>query len=183
MKKEAYSKNKRISHFNVLDALIIILIIAMVVGIYFRFNVVDHSSGMKEQKEYVISFSVDDIRATTAEFIKVGDQFYLENEELFGTLISESEGSASSLNITPALKLFTDSNLDIFTDIMLTAAEHGLGNVQFNIVDADTLIDAQKHPEKYNNLAVRVSGFSQKFNLLDKNLQNHIIGRTKHATI
>ena len=80
-------------------------------------------------------------------------------------------------------KLFTDSNLDLFTDIMLTAAEHGLGNVQFNIVDADTLIDAQKHPEKYNNLAVRVSGFSQKFNLLDKNLQNHIIGRTKHATI
>lgn len=110
MKKEAYSKNKRSSHFNVLDALIIILIIAMVVGIYFRFNVVDHFSGMKEQKEYVISFSVDDIRATTPEFIKVGDEFYLENEELFGTLISESEGSASALNITPALKLFTDSN-------------------------------------------------------------------------
>lgn len=80
-------------------------------------------------------------------------------------------------------KLFTDSNLDLFTDIMLAAAENGLSNVQFNTVDADTLIDAQKHPEKYNNLAVRVSGFSQKFNLLDKNLQNHIIGRTKHATI
>jgi len=80
-------------------------------------------------------------------------------------------------------KLFTDYNLDLFTDIMLAAAENGLSNVQFNTVDADTLLDAQKHPEKYNNLAVRVSGFSQKFNLLDKSLQNHIIGRTKHATI
>jgi formate C-acetyltransferase len=66
---------------------------------------------------------------------------------------------------------------------MLAAAENGLSNVQFNTVDADTLLDAQKHPEKHNNLAVRVSGFSQRFNLLDKNLQDHIIGRTKHATL
>ena len=80
-------------------------------------------------------------------------------------------------------KLFTDSNLDFFTDIMLTAAEHGLSNVQFNTVDAETLLDAQKHPERYNNLAVRVSGFSQRFNLLDKSLQDHIIARTKHATV
>jgi len=78
-------------------------------------------------------------------------------------------------------KLFTDNNIDKFTDIMFAAAEKGLSNVQFNVVDAETLMDAQKHPEKYNNLAVRVSGFSQKFNLLDEELQNHIIGRTKHT--
>lgn len=77
-------------------------------------------------------------------------------------------------------KLFCDRNLDAMTDIFLTASRKGLCNVQFNIVDADTLIDAQKYPEHYNNLAVRVSGFSQKFNLLSEELQNHIIGRTKH---
>ena len=80
-------------------------------------------------------------------------------------------------------KLFCDRNIDTMTDIFIAASKNGLCNVQFNIIDADTLIDAQKHPEKYNNLAVRVSGFSQKFNLLTPELQNHIIGRTKHRCL
>jgi len=78
-------------------------------------------------------------------------------------------------------KLFTDMNLDTITDILIASSLKGLSNVQFNIIDADTLIDAKKHPEHYNNLAVRVSGFSQKFNLLDSAMQDHIIGRTKHS--
>jgi len=80
-------------------------------------------------------------------------------------------------------KLFCDRNLDTMTDIFIAASKNGLCNVQFNVIDADTLIDAQKHPDHYNNLAVRVSGFSQKFNLLSPELQNHIIGRTKHACL
>ena len=78
-------------------------------------------------------------------------------------------------------KLFTDENIDMMTDILVASSLMGLSNVQFNVIDADTLIDAQKNPERYNNLAVRVSGFSQKFNLLDPKIQNHIIGRTKHT--
>lgn len=78
-------------------------------------------------------------------------------------------------------QLFTDKNIPYIADIMLTAAAKGLSNIQFNIVNAETLIDAQKHPEKHRNLAVRVSGFSQKFCLLDKPLQDHIIARTKHT--
>lgn len=80
-------------------------------------------------------------------------------------------------------KLFCDRNIDAMTDIFIAASNKGLMNVQFNIVDADTLIDAQKHPERYSNLAVRVSGFSQKFNLLTPEIQNHIIGRTKHKCL
>jgi len=80
-------------------------------------------------------------------------------------------------------KLFHDSNIGILTDLLVSAGQKGLGNVQFNTVDAETLIDAQKHPEKHRNLAVRVSGFSQKFNLLETELQNHIIERTKHACL
>lgn len=80
-------------------------------------------------------------------------------------------------------KLFCDENLDILTEIFLVAGERGLCNVQFNITDAATLLDAQKHPERHNNLAVRVSGFSQKFNLLSPELQNHIIERTKHTCL
>ncbi|MBP5274212.1 MAG: hypothetical protein ILO36_04680, partial [Abditibacteriota bacterium] len=80
-------------------------------------------------------------------------------------------------------KLFSERNIGLMTDVLAAAGKNGLCNVQFNIVDAETLIDAQKHPEHYNNLAVRVSGFSQKFNLLGAELQDHIIGRTKHRCL
>jgi len=80
-------------------------------------------------------------------------------------------------------KLFSAGNIDIMTTILITAAEKGLANVQFNITDAQTLMDAQKNPDKHRNLAVRVSGFSQKFTQLDEALQNHIIDRTKHNCI
>ena len=91
-------------------------------------------------------------------------------------------GTTSAIvEIDPAL--FTARNLPLLTDSMLTAAEMGLSNVQFNIIDAETLIDAQKHPECHQNLAVRVSGFSQRFSLIAKPLQDHIIARTKHRTL
>ncbi|MDD6995184.1 MAG: pyruvate formate lyase family protein [Candidatus Borkfalkiaceae bacterium] len=80
-------------------------------------------------------------------------------------------------------KLFTDRNIGALADILIASGKKGLSNVQFNTVDAETLIDAKRHPEKYNNLAVRVSGFSQKFNLLGADLQDHIIGRTKHTCL
>jgi formate C-acetyltransferase len=78
-------------------------------------------------------------------------------------------------------KLFKD--IDKLTDILFTAAEKGLCNVQFNTIDAETLRDAQRNPDRHRNLAVRVSGFSQKFHLLNKPLQDHIIARTKHLRV
>ena len=56
----------------------------------------------------------------------------------------------------------------------------GAQHVQYNIVDSDTLRDAQKHPERYRDLIVRVAGFSVLFVALDTVLQNDIIERTQH---
>lgn len=53
-------------------------------------------------------------------------------------------------------------------------------HIQFNVVDAATLRDAQKHPENYKNLIVRVAGYSDYFNDLGEDLQNEIIRRTEH---
>ena len=53
-------------------------------------------------------------------------------------------------------------------------------HIQFNVVSADTLRDAQKHPEKYQDLIVRVAGYSDYFNDLGTDLQNEIIRRTAH---
>ena len=56
-------------------------------------------------------------------------------------------------------------------------------HIQFNVVDAKTLRDAQKHPEKYSDLIVRVAGYSDYFNDLGEDLQNEIIRRTEHEEI
>ncbi|HKK60193.1 MAG TPA: pyruvate formate lyase family protein, partial [Salinivirga sp.] len=53
-------------------------------------------------------------------------------------------------------------------------------HIQFNVVSADTLHEAQKHPEKYTDLIVRVAGYSDYFNDLGEALQNEIIRRTAH---
>jgi trans-4-hydroxy-L-proline dehydratase len=53
-------------------------------------------------------------------------------------------------------------------------------HIQFNVVNADTLRDAQKHPELYRDLIVRVAGYSDYFNDLGEDLQNEIILRTEH---
>ena len=52
-------------------------------------------------------------------------------------------------------------------------------HVQFNVVSADTLRDAQLHPENYRHLIVRVAGFSAFFIHLDPMVQNEIIKRTE----
>ena len=54
-------------------------------------------------------------------------------------------------------------------------------HIQFNVVNADTLKDAQKHPEKHRDLIVRVAGYSDYFNDLGESLQNEIIRRTQHG--
>lgn len=54
-------------------------------------------------------------------------------------------------------------------------------HMQFNVVDRQTLLDAQAHPEKYSGLVVRVAGYSALFTTLSKSLQDDIIKRTEHA--
>ena len=54
-------------------------------------------------------------------------------------------------------------------------------HMQFNVVDRDTLLDAQKHPEKYKHLVVRVAGYSALFTTLSRSLQDDIIRRTEQG--
>ena len=54
-------------------------------------------------------------------------------------------------------------------------------HVQFNVVTRETLLDAQKNPEKYKTLVVRVAGYSALFTTLSRSLQNDIIARTEQG--
>jgi len=65
--------------------------------------------------------------------------------------------------------------------LLKTYVEQGGCQVQVNFVDQETLIDAQKHPERHRNLIVRVAGYSEYFNHLDRRLQDEVIRRTAHG--
>lgn len=54
-------------------------------------------------------------------------------------------------------------------------------HIQFNVVNKEVLIEAQKSPDEYKDLIVRVAGYSDYFNNLDKVLQNEIIDRTEQT--
>ena len=53
-------------------------------------------------------------------------------------------------------------------------------HIQFNVVDVETLKEAQRNPEQYKDLIVRVAGYSDYFNNLNQGLQDEIIARTEH---
>lgn len=60
-------------------------------------------------------------------------------------------------------------------------AEQGGGEIQFNVVDRATLLEAQAQPQRHQNLVVRVSGFSAYFTSLIRETQNEIIARTEYT--
>ena len=59
----------------------------------------------------------------------------------------------------------------------------GVYHIQFNVVSAETLRAAQKEPEKYRDLLVRVAGYSAYFVELERPVQDDIIARTTHVSL
>jgi formate C-acetyltransferase len=87
------------------------------------------------------------------------------------------------LNQKFAPELLADKEgLDKLAHLVRTYFKLDGHHVQFNVVNAETLRDAQKHPEKYGDLLVRVAGYSDYFVNLGVELQNEIIKRTEHRS-
>ncbi len=92
----------------------------------------------------------------------------------------EKAAGSSSAIIELAPSFFEGEGRGKFMQVLRAAIDAGVGQMQFNVVSADRLRQAQEDPEHFGNIIVRVSGFSQEFRLVDKPLQDHIIERTKH---
>jgi pyruvate formate-lyase/glycerol dehydratase family glycyl radical enzyme len=74
-----------------------------------------------------------------------------------------------------------DDGLDAFVALIRTFFARGGYALQFNVFDADMLRDAQRHPEKYASLQIRVTGWSVYFNTLSPQEQEMYIARTTHV--
>ncbi|WP_283607340.1 glycyl radical protein [Faecalispora anaeroviscerum] len=74
-----------------------------------------------------------------------------------------------------------DNGLKNFASVVRSYFDHKGMHVQFNVIDKETLLAAQKEPEKYRDLVVRVAGYSAQFVVLAKEVQDDIINRTAHT--
>lgn len=74
-----------------------------------------------------------------------------------------------------------ESGLDNFIALIRSYFDQKGSHMQFNVVSRETLLDAQKHPENYQHLVVRVAGYSALFTTLSRSLQDDIINRTEQG--
>lgn len=98
----------------------------------------------------------------------------LDHARTGGTLLNQK--------FTPHL-LSTEEGIEKLAHLIRSYFKLDGHHVQFNVVSAQTLREAQKNPEKYRDLIVRVAGYSDYFCDLPKDLQDEIISRTEHQAI
>ncbi|MEE9389866.1 MAG: glycine radical domain-containing protein, partial [Candidatus Aminicenantaceae bacterium] len=90
-------------------------------------------------------------------------------------------GTLLNQKLTPHL-LADEEGIDKLAHLIRSYFKLDGHHIQLNVVSADLLRDAQKHPEKYRDLIVRVAGYSDYFVDISEDLQEEIIKRTEHQS-
>ena len=88
-------------------------------------------------------------------------------------------GSIFNMKFNPSI--FEEKNLSRFSALQKTFFDQGGFQMQVAVVDRQTLLDAQKHPENHRNLVVRIAGYCAQFTELGPRMQEHIIQRSEHT--
>ncbi|MEG1911258.1 MAG: formate C-acetyltransferase/glycerol dehydratase family glycyl radical enzyme [Cloacibacillus sp.] len=92
------------------------------------------------------------------------------------------QGTLLNMKIEPTL-FATESGIQNVMALLKTLCSLNIFHVQFNVIDQEKLLDAQKHPEEYQGLLVRVAGYTAYFTELGKDVQDEIIGRTMQSSL
>jgi formate C-acetyltransferase len=95
---------------------------------------------------------------------------------------TKSGGTLLNVRFVPNL-MRREQDMQKVGSLIRTYFKFGGHHIQFNIVDTDTLLDAQQHPDNYRDLLVRVAGYSDYFNDMTLQLQNEIIARTENDEV
>ena len=109
-----------------------------------------------------------DIKGPTAVINSMGK---IDHVEILG-------GITFNLRIDPAV--FRDGNMQRMVAMVRSFIDQKIFHMQVNVVSTDTLRAAQKEPEKYRDLVVKVAGYNAFFTYLSDSIQNTIIARTEH---
>ena len=92
----------------------------------------------------------------------------------------QTGGTLLNQKFTPSV-VQGEEGLEQMSNLVRTYFNMDGHHIQFNVIDKETLINAQKHPEDYKDLIVRVAGYSDHFRNLSKALQDEIIERTEQS--
>ncbi|MFR1723195.1 glycyl radical protein [Emergencia timonensis] len=111
-----------------------------------------------------------DVNGPTATVLSVAkiDQFYTTDGTLF------------NIRFDPR-SIAGEKGKDVLGGVVKTYFDNYGEHIQINVVSDETLREAQKHPEEYKNLLVRVAGYLAYFTELDQSVQDNIIARTLHC--
>ena len=110
-KTPSAEKTRKFPRFGVLDAVIIILVIAVGIGLAFRYNLFQTITQLQDLKEYTISFSVNNVEHTTPTYINENDVVYFKDSgEKLGKITKSSDFSNMILTVTPAKQTFTEND-------------------------------------------------------------------------
>ncbi len=105
-------KVRKFPKFYILDAVIIVVLLAIFLGVYFRYNVFEKFSSLNAKTEVQITFSIKNISSTTISeyYVKINDEIRFEGDgAAFGTLIEVDENLKNALKPTPASEIFMDN--------------------------------------------------------------------------
>jgi len=106
------------------------------------------------------------------------------------TAVLKSMGKLDNIEVLSGLALTTRIDPAVFkdkaglkrmADLLRTFVDQQIFHIQFNVVSSETLRDAQKEPEKYRDLMVKVAGYNAYFTRLHEDLQDAVIARTEHG--
>lgn len=130
-------KVRRFPKFGVLDAVIILLVVAIVVGIYFRYSFFDTLNSVKNMKECYVTFKTDKITTNVSREMYDGDTIYFKADgSSFGTLAVKSEEITMVIQEQPATStVFKDGNT--YADVqypqgMDGSLIYGIGTIKCN---------------------------------------------------
>lgn len=130
-------KERRFPKFGVLDAVIILLVIAIVAGIYFRYSFFDTLNSMKNMKECYVTFKTDKITTNVSREMYDGDAIYFKSDgSSFGTLALKSEEITMVIQEQPATStVFKDGKT--YADVqypqgMDGSLIYGIGTIKCN---------------------------------------------------
>lgn len=115
--KQKIHKERRFPKFGILDAVIILLVIAIVVGIYFRYSFFDTLVNMRNMKECYVTFKTENVTVDTTRSLYKDDLVYLKSDgTTFGNLAVKSEEMSTVIQEQPATSTFVKDG-NVYSDI------------------------------------------------------------------